>query len=78
MAVLLIILIGNTGVVAYFFKKIESKASKQRDQRSQKMSEIIQGMKILKLYAWEPSFIDEIENIRSQVQLAVDGGLVID
>ena len=32
------------------------------------MSEIIQGMKILKLYAWEPSFIDEVEDIRSQVQ----------
>ena len=74
----LIIIMPVNAIAVYFYKGIYQTMSKRRDQRTKKMNEILQGMKILKLYAWEPSFIDEIENIRSQVQLAVNGGLVID
>ena len=37
---------------------------KQKDIRVKKMNELLQGMKILKLYAWEQSFLDEVEGIR--------------
>ena len=30
------------------------------------MNEILDGMKVLKLYAWEPSFARKVQNIRSQ------------
>merc|ERR550519_2833011 len=63
---LLIILIPVQSVGVYFYKGIYQKTFKLRDKRTKKMNEILQGMKILKLYAWEPSFIDEVEDIRSQ------------
>ena len=39
---------------------------KQKDVRVKKMNELLQGMKILKLYAWEQSFLDEVEVIRNK------------
>ena len=41
------------------------KMMKQKDIRVKKMNELLQGMKILKLYAWEESFMSEIETIRN-------------
>merc|ERR1711972_496495 len=38
---------------------------KQKDVRVKKMNELLSGMKILKLYAWEPSFMQEVVNIRN-------------
>jgi ATP-binding cassette subfamily C (CFTR/MRP) protein 1 len=37
---------------------------KEKDVRVKKMNELLQGMKILKLYAWEQSFLDEVDRIR--------------
>ena len=39
---------------------------KEKDVRVKKMNELLQGMKILKLYAWEQSFMDEVEVIRNR------------
>jgi hypothetical protein len=38
---------------------------KEKDVRVKKMNELLQGMKILKLYAWEQSFLHEVETIRN-------------
>ena len=38
---------------------------KQKDIRVKKMNELLSGMKILKLYAWEASFMQEVVNIRN-------------
>jgi len=40
---------------------------KEKDVRVKKMNELLQGMKILKLYAWEESFLHEVEAIRHAV-----------
>ena len=37
----------------------------QKDQRIKLMNEVLNGMKVLKLYAWELSFKDKISAIRN-------------
>ncbi|CAG7720246.1 unnamed protein product, partial [Allacma fusca] len=37
---------------------------KKKDERVKLMSEILSGIKILKLYAWEPSYQAEVLKIR--------------
>ena len=37
---------------------------KDKDKRVKLMDEILNGIKVLKLYAWEPSFGEQILNIR--------------
>lgn len=37
---------------------------KFKDSRIKLMSEILSGIKVLKLYAWEPSFLQQVEGIR--------------
>lgn len=39
---------------------------KNKDGRIRMMNEILNGMKILKLYAWEPSFEQQVLNIREK------------
>ena len=37
---------------------------KQKDERFKVMNEILAGMKVIKLYAWEPSFENQVLNYR--------------
>lgn len=47
---------------------------KFKDSRIKLMSEILSGIKVLKLYAWEPSFLEQVEGIRqSELQLLRKG-----
>lgn len=39
---------------------------KDKDGRTKLMNEILNGIKVLKLYAWESSFIKEVMKIRSK------------
>ena len=39
---------------------------KSKDGRMKLMNEILNGIKILKLYAWEPSFERQVLDIRDQ------------
>ncbi|KAK5908458.1 hypothetical protein CgunFtcFv8_016516 [Champsocephalus gunnari] len=47
-------------------RKIQIKSMKFKDKRLKIMNEILNGMKILKLYAWEPSFQTQVEDIREK------------
>ena len=53
------------GVLATLFRKLALKQMKFKDARIKLMNEILGGMKVLKLYAWEPSFIDQVLGIRN-------------
>ena len=53
----MIALIPINGFSAAITRKLQVKMMKQKDVRVKKMSELLSGMKILKLYAWEPSFM---------------------
>ena len=44
---------------------LQTAQMKQKDQRIKLMNEVLNGMKVLKLYAWELSFKDKINAIRN-------------
>ena len=53
------------GVLATLMRKLTLKQMKFKDARIKLMNEILGGMKVLKLYAWEPSFIGQVLGIRN-------------
>ncbi|XP_055859162.1 ATP-binding cassette sub-family C member 3-like [Episyrphus balteatus] len=64
--VVMIILIPINLVIAGKSKKLQVKQMKFKDERVKIMNEILAGMKVLKLYAWEPCFEDIISQIRDK------------
>uniref|UniRef100_A0A8D1H6G2 Multidrug resistance-associated protein 1 n=1 Tax=Sus scrofa TaxID=9823 RepID=A0A8D1H6G2_PIG len=61
---LMILLIPLNGVVAMKMRVFQVEQMKFKDSRIKLMSEILGGIKVLKLYAWEPSFLKQVEGIR--------------
>lgn len=56
-------------VNAYFinkFKVLQILQMKHKDERVKLMNEILSGIKVLKLYAWEPSFEKQVLNVRDK------------
>uniref|UniRef100_A0A8D2LBI3 ABC-type glutathione-S-conjugate transporter n=1 Tax=Varanus komodoensis TaxID=61221 RepID=A0A8D2LBI3_VARKO len=47
-------------------RTIQMKNMKHKDERMKVMNEILSGIKILKLFAWEPSFQKQVQRIRTQ------------
>ncbi|KAF2361957.1 ABC transporter-like [Trinorchestia longiramus] len=62
----LLLLIPINGVIANMVKKLQIKQMKFKDKRVKMMNEILNGMKVLKLYAWEPSFENQVLAIRQK------------
>ena len=50
--------------MARIMRNLQLSQMKLKDQRIKAMNEILSGIKVLKLYAWEPSFISQILEIR--------------
>ncbi|CAG5136574.1 unnamed protein product, partial [Candidula unifasciata] len=65
LAVMLMAVPANT-IIGVFLKKYQIEQMKLKDQRMRVMSEVLAGMKVLKLYAWEGSFQEKIEAIRKK------------
>ncbi|KAH9522434.1 Mrp-4p [Dermatophagoides farinae] len=62
----MIILIPINIYVTNISKRLQIKQMKLKDERVKAMNEILNGMKIIKLYSWERAFIQRIETIRSK------------
>ncbi|KAB7503947.1 Multidrug resistance-associated protein 1 [Armadillidium nasatum] len=62
--VILFILIPINGVIARFQKIYQIAQMKKKDKRIKLINEILNGIKVLKLYAWEMSFNHYITDIR--------------
>lgn len=62
----MIILIPVNGVIANKAKNLQIKQMKNKDERVKLMNEILNGIKVLKLYAWEPSFEQQVLKIRNK------------
>ncbi|KAM4636126.1 ATP-binding cassette sub-family C member 2 [Discoglossus pictus] len=62
----MILLIPINAVLATKSKTLQMKNMKNKDKRMKIMSEILNGIKILKLYAWETSFEQQVQGIREK------------
>lgn len=62
----MIMMIPLSGVIATKLRNLQTKQMKVKDERVKSMNEILSGMKVLKLYAWEPSFEDLIDEVRER------------
>ncbi|XP_040290619.1 canalicular multispecific organic anion transporter 1-like [Bufo bufo] len=60
----IILLIPINAVLATKSKTFQMKNMKNKDKRLKIMNEILNGIKVLKLYAWEPSFEKQVQEIR--------------
>lgn len=62
----MIILIPVHGFFSKKYFALEMRKMKYKDERAKLMNEILSGIKILKLYAWEPSFEQQVQKIRQE------------
>lgn len=62
----MIILIPLNGVIANKMKTLQIRQMKHKDERVKLMNEVLGGIKVLKLYAWEPSFENQVHKIRDK------------
>ena len=65
LSVMLLLIPTNT-VLGSRMKKFQRENMKLKDARMKTMNEILDGMKVLKLYAWEPSFHEQVSDIRAK------------
>lgn len=71
---LMILLIPINAVLTSKFEKKQKSVMKEKDKRIKLFNEILNGIKVLKLYAWETSFVkkiagfrdDEVKSLKSQ------------
>lgn len=50
--------------ISKLIRKFQIKVMRKKDRRTKLMNEILNGIKVLKLYAWENSFRDKIRSLR--------------
>lgn len=62
----MILLIPVNGVLASKSRKIQVQNMKFKDKRLKIMNEILSGIKILKYFAWEPSFKEQVDSLRKK------------
>lgn len=63
---LMIIIIPINGYIAHHTKNFQTKQMKAKDHRVKLINEILNGIKLLKLYAWEPCFEDQVIEVRKK------------
>ncbi|XP_017339262.2 ATP-binding cassette sub-family C member 3 isoform X2 [Ictalurus punctatus] len=66
----MVLLIPFNAVIAMKTRAYQVEQMQYKDARIKLMNEILNGMKVLKLYAWEPSFKEQVLHIR-QKELSV-------
>uniref|UniRef100_A0A3P8P9G3 ATP-binding cassette, sub-family C (CFTR/MRP), member 2 n=1 Tax=Astatotilapia calliptera TaxID=8154 RepID=A0A3P8P9G3_ASTCA len=62
----MVLIIPTNAVLATKARKLQIENMNFKDKRMKIMNEILNGIKILKLYAWEPSFQKQVEDIRGE------------
>jgi ABC-type multidrug transport system fused ATPase/permease subunit len=61
----MILLIPIQGISTRVLQKLREQVLKYTDQRVKTVNEILQGMRIIKFFTWESSFMKKIHSIRS-------------
>ncbi|KIV77341.1 hypothetical protein PV11_09143 [Exophiala sideris] len=65
----MIIMIPVNGFIARFMKKLQLSQMKYKDRRSRLMTEILNNMKSIKLYAWGSAFMEKLSHVRNDLEL---------
>lgn len=60
----MIALIPINAVISTKMKTVMIEQMKRKDERIKMINELLGGIKVLKLYAWEPCFEDKVEEVR--------------
>ncbi|KAF1981153.1 ABC transporter family protein [Aulographum hederae CBS 113979] len=66
---IMIIMIPINGLIARLMKTLQKKQMKNKDSRTRLMTEILNNMKSIKLYAWTTAFINKLNYIRNDLEL---------
>ncbi|XP_072247113.1 ATP-binding cassette sub-family C member 2 isoform X2 [Leuresthes tenuis] len=62
----MVLMVPINGLLATKARNFQVENMKHKDKRMKTMNEMLNGIKILKLFAWEPSFQAQVEGIRDQ------------
>jgi hypothetical protein len=62
----MVLMIPMNSLVASKMKKYQKSQMLNKDRRVKLMDEVLNGIKVLKLYAWEPSFSYKLLRIREE------------
>ena len=57
------------GLIAKISKNLQKKQMKNKDARTRLMTEILNNMKSIKLYAWSTAFMNKLNHIRNDLEL---------
>ncbi|KAK7496233.1 hypothetical protein BaRGS_00012643, partial [Batillaria attramentaria] len=64
-AVLVVMIVLNMYVTRRL-NDLHKQSMEQKDKRLKNLTEVINGIKVLKMYAWEPSFFDKVNDVRNK------------
>ncbi|KAB5518421.1 hypothetical protein PHYPO_G00165670 [Pangasianodon hypophthalmus] len=62
----MLLMVPINGLLATKSRSLQMENMKFKDKRMKMMTEILNGIKILKLYAWEPSFQAQVQDVREK------------
>ncbi|KAL1984730.1 hypothetical protein VTN96DRAFT_8763 [Rasamsonia emersonii] len=65
----MILMIPLNGLIARMMKKLQVTQMKNKDSRTRLMTEILNNMKSIKLYAWNTAFMNKLNHIRNDLEL---------
>ena len=65
----MIVMIPINGIIARIMKQLQITQMKNKDARTRLMTEILNNMKSIKLYAWSSAFMDNLSHIRNDLEL---------
>lgn len=65
----MVVMIPINGFIARFMKKLQLSQMKYKDRRARLMTEILNNMKSIKLYAWGSAFMEKLSHVRNDLEL---------
>ena len=65
----MLIMIPINALIARFMKKLQLSQMGYKDRRAKLMTEILNNMKSIKLYAWGSAFMDKLSHVRNDLEL---------
>lgn len=66
----MVIMVPANGYLASVLRNLQKQQMKAKDAKSSLLAEILNHMKSIKLFAWDPAFLNRIRNIRTDRELA--------